>query len=177
MPSPRSNRACRMPLAAALLLACVATLVLPARAQAPQSLIHHPAPEFSRSDLAHHRVDLAALRGKVVLLNFWATWCAPCRLEMPRFIDWQKQYGPQGLQIVGVSIDDATTPVRPFVEKLRVNYPILMGDARLGERYGGVLGVPVTFLIDRRGIVRARFDGAADLPTLQRQLRQLLAAR
>ncbi len=147
------------------------------QAQETRSLVHHPAPEFARPDLGHHRVDLAALRGKVVLLNFWATWCAPCRLEMPRFIEWQKQYGPQGLQIVGVSIDDDAAPVRPFVEKLRVNYPVLMGDARLGERYGGVLGVPVTFLIDRKGIVRARFDGAADLAAVEKQIHQLLAER
>ncbi|MGA7522472.1 MAG: TlpA disulfide reductase family protein [Acidobacteriaceae bacterium] len=161
----------------ALLVALLAFLPTPAAAQASRALVSHPAPEFARPDLAHHRVGLAALRGKVVLLNFWATWCAPCRLEMPHFVGWQNQYGSEGLQIVGVSIDDDATPVRPFVEKLHVNYPILMGDARLGERYGGVLGVPVTFLIDRQGIVRARIDGAANLPALEKQIRQLLAER
>jgi thiol-disulfide isomerase/thioredoxin len=160
-----------------LLLAVTAGLALPSGAQPTRSLVNHAAPEFARPDLAHHRIDLAALRGKVVLLNFWATWCAPCRLEMPHFVDWQNQYGPRGLRIVGASIDDDATPVRPFVEKLRVNYPILMGDAPLGERYGGVLGVPVTFLIDRKGIVRARFDGAADLPTIEKQVRALLNER
>lgn len=176
MSNPRSSRAGRRTLlAAAWLLACTAALAPAARAQAPASLVHHAAPEFALPDLAHHRVDLAALRGKVVLLNFWATWCAPCRLEMPRFVQWQKQYGPQGLQIVGVSIDDDAAPVGPFVAKMHLDYPVVMGDARLGQRYGGVLGVPVTFLIDRKGIVRARIDGAADLPALEKQIRQLLA--
>lgn len=160
-----------------LVLASMAALALPVCAQPSPSLVDHRAPEFALPDLAHHRVDLAALRGKVVLLNFWATWCAPCRLEMPRFVEWQKQYGPQGLQIVGVSIDDDATPVHPFVETMHINYPILIGDARLGERYGGVMGVPVTFLIDRHGIVRARIDGATDLAAIEKQIRQLLATR
>jgi len=176
MSSPRSSRGIFHRSAAGLLLACVAA-VMPAvvRAQPSPSLVHHPAPEFARPDLAHHRIDLAALRGKVVLLNFWATWCAPCRLEMPRFVDWQNQYGAQGLQIVGVSIDDTAAPVGPFAEKMHLNYPVIMGDARLNQLYGGVYGVPVTFLIDRKGIVRARIDGGADLLALEKQLRQLLA--
>jgi thiol-disulfide isomerase/thioredoxin len=159
------------------LLVLALSMAIPAHAQPAPSLVHRPAPEFALPDLQQHPVDLAALRGKVVLLNFWATWCGPCRLEMPRFVDWQKQYGPQGLQIVGVSIDDSAAPVRPFVQKLHVNYPILMGDAHLNERYGGVFGVPVTFLIDRQGIVRARIDGGVDLPALEKQIRQLLTAR
>lgn len=157
---------------AALLLVFAAAL---AQGQKPSALVHHAAPEFARPDLAQHRVDLASLRGKVVLLNFWATWCAPCRLEMPRFVEWQKQYASQGLQIVGVSIDDDAAPVRPFVEKMHLDYPVVMGDARLNTLYGGVYGVPVTFVIDRQGIVRARIDGGADLPALEKQLRQLLA--
>lgn len=171
MRSPRRNSLC---IAAALLMALA--LSVAARAQRPASLVHHPAPEFTRPDLAQHRIDLAALRGKVVLLNFWATWCAPCRLEMPHFVAWQNQYGPKGLQIVGVSIDDSAAPVGPFVQKMHLNYPVVMGDARLDTLYGGVYGVPVTFLIDREGIVRARIDGGADVSALEKQVRQLLAA-
>jgi peroxiredoxin len=143
-------------------------------AQEPVSLIGRRAPEFSLDDLHGTHVDLARDRGKVVLLNFWATWCGPCKLEMPRFMEWQKEYGSRGLQVVGVSIDDSASPARAFVEKLHLDYPVVMGSAKLGEQYGGVLGVPVTFLIDRAGIVRARFDGAEHLGAEEREVRGLL---
>ncbi len=144
------------------------------RAQAPVSLVGKHAPEFALEDLHGTRVDLAGDRGKVVLLNFWATWCAPCKVEMPQFMEWQKEYGPRGLVVIGVSIDDNAAPARAFVEKLHLNYPVVMGNAKLGARYGGVLGVPVTFLIDRTGMVRARFDGEEHLAAEERQMRGLL---
>lgn len=138
------------------------------------SLVGHAAPRFTRVDLDGHAISLAQYRGKVVLLNFWATWCAPCRIEMPRFVEWQQRYGAQGLQILGVSIDDDEPPVRSFASELRLNYPIVMGDAKLGRRYGGVLGVPITLLIDRRGIVRERLEGEQDLNAVERKIEQLL---
>ena len=155
----------------------LAGLIAPAfsRASAAGSLLNRPAPAFTRFDLNHRQIDLAQYRGKVVLLNFWATWCAPCRVEMPRFVQWQKRYGPAGLQVLGVSMDDDEAPVLEFTRKLQVNYPVMMGDAKLGERYGGVLGVPVTFLIDRHGIIRARTEGETSLPALEEQVRRLLA--
>ena len=160
-----------------LLVAC-AVLMLAwgggGRAQEPASLVGRRAPEISLESLQHTRVDLAQDRGKVVLLNFWATWCGPCKVEMPRFMEWQKQYGARGLQVIGVSIDDSAAPARAFVEKLDLNYPVVMGNAKLGEQYGGVLGVPVTFLIDRAGMVRARFDGEEHLAAEERQMRGLL---
>ena len=139
-------------------------------------LLNRPAPPFSRLDLHGARVSLAQYRGKVVLLNFWATWCAPCLVEMPRFVEWQKQYAAQGFQVLGVSIDDSPAPAARTAEKLRLDYPVVMGDATLAEQYGGVLGVPVTFLIDRRGIVRARIDGESDTRAMERAIRSLLAA-
>jgi len=148
------------------------------RGQQPASLVGRRAPEFSLPDLNHGQsVNLEQDRGKVVLLNFWATWCGPCKVEMPRFMQWQKQYGAQGFQVVGVSIDDSAAPARAFADKLHLNYPVVMGNAKLGERYGGVLGAPVTFLIDRAGIVRARFDGEEHLAAEERQLRALLQSR
>jgi peroxiredoxin len=144
------------------------------RAQEPRSLVGRRAPEFSLDDLHGTHVDLARDRGKVVLLNFWATWCAPCKVEMPRFMEWQREYGARGLVVIGVSIDDSAAPARAFVETLHLNYPVVMGNAQLGERYGGVLGVPVTFLIDRAGVVRARFDGEEHLGAEERQMRGLL---
>ena len=143
-------------------------------APAPDTLLHKPAPAFVRPDLAGRPVDLKAFRSKVVLLNFWATWCGPCQLEMPRFTSWQKQYGPRGLQILGISMDEEPDGVRKNVSKLQVNYPVVMGDERLGNQYGGILGLPVTFLIDRNGRVIARFAGEADLNAMEDQIKHLL---
>ncbi|MGA8110248.1 MAG: TlpA disulfide reductase family protein [Acidobacteriaceae bacterium] len=153
----------------------LATLLAGFPARATDSLLHRPAPLFALSDLHGVRVDLAKDRGKVVLLNFWATWCAPCRLEMPRFVAWQKQYGARGFQTIGVSIDDSAAPARALVDRMHLNYPVVMGSAQLGERYGGVMGVPVTFLIDRQGVVQARFDGGGHLDVMEREVERLLS--
>jgi cytochrome c biogenesis protein CcmG, thiol:disulfide interchange protein DsbE len=123
--------------------------------------IGQAAPNFSRSDLSHRKIVLSAYRGKVVLLNFWATWCEPCLIEMPTFVEWQKQYGSRNFQVIGISMDDAAPEVIATVSRLKLNYPVLMGDEYLGADYGGVLGLPVTFLIDRDGKIRARYQGDA----------------
>lgn len=135
------------------------------------------APEFLRPDLDGKPIDLDRLRGRVVLLNFWATWCAPCQVEMPAFAQWQRQFRARGLQVVGISMDDDSTPVRALAAKLKLDYPVAMGDARLGELYGGVLGLPLTYLIDRRGVVRARFQGESNLKEMETQLKALLNQR
>jgi len=153
-----------------LLGACFA----PCAAPLENSLLGHPAPTFSRVGLDGASIDLSQLRGKVVLLNFWATWCAPCQTEMPVFARWQRQYAVQGLQVVGISMDDDVAPVRQLTARLRPGYPIAMGDVQLGELYGGVLGLPLTYLIDRDGVVRARFQGETDAKTIEAQLKQML---
>jgi thiol-disulfide isomerase/thioredoxin len=142
---------------------------------ARDSLVNRRAPEFVRKDLSGARLDLKSFRGKVVLLNFWATWCAPCQVDMPVFATWQRQYGSDGFQTVAISMDDDAAPVRRLIPSLNLNYPVVMGDAKLGERYGGVLGLPLTLLIDRNGIVRGRFQGETDLKTIEKQLKMLLA--
>jgi peroxiredoxin len=146
-------------------------------AQAPDSLLHKPAPDFVRTDLGHERVNLAGYRGRVVLLTFWATWCAGCQIEMPRFVEWQNRYREDGLQIIGISMDDDAALVRTLTRKRHVNYPVIMGDAKLGRLYGGVLGLPVTFLIDRQGKVAARFKGETDLATMELEVQRLLRAQ
>lgn len=146
-------------------------------AQDSPNLVHKIAPEFVRTDLAGRKIDLKQFRGKVVLLNFWATWCGPCRVELPTFEKWQKKYGGNGLQVLAVSMDDAEAPVQRAVRRMHLGIPVVMGDAQLGEQYGGVLGLPVTFLIDREGRVVARIEGDADLTTLELQLQDLLAQR
>jgi len=153
-----------------------ALLTLPALAQGPASLVHKPAPPFVRTDLHHHSVDLSAYRDHVVLLNFWATWCAPCQVEIPRFVQWQTTYGTQGLQILGVSMEDDSAPALALTSRRHVNYPVVMGDAQLGRLYGGVLGLPVTFLIDRQGNIAAVYKGQANLNAMERDIRRLLSA-
>ncbi len=142
---------------------------------AAQDLLNKPSPGFSLKDLNGQTLRLASYRGKVVLLDFWATWCAPCQVEMPVFAAWQRQYRPQGLQVIGISMDDDAAPARRLVARLKLNYPVAMGDERLGARYGGVLGLPLTFLIDRDGVVRARFQGETDMKVIENRLKTLLA--
>lgn len=141
------------------------------------SLVNKKAPELTRKDLSGSELSLRGLHGKVVLLNFWATWCAPCQLEMPTFVKWQQQYAAQGLQVVGISMDDEAAPARRLAAKLKLNYPVAMGNAELGTRYGGVLGLPLTYLIDRNGVVRARFEGETDAGKIEKQLKLLLSQR
>lgn len=149
---------------------------LGARAQLAEarSIQGRPAPEFARNDLTGRAVDLRALRGKVVVLNFWATWCAPCLSEMPVFSAWQQDAALRGVQIVGVSMNDEPGPANAAVGRLHLGYPVVMGDAELARAYGGVLGLPVTFLIDRQGVVRKRYDGAADLAAMKQDIARLL---
>lgn len=169
----RSSTIKRVQAGLALLLAASAL-----RAAAPAgSLLHKPAPEFVRMDVNQRRVDLAQFRGSVVLLTFWATWCAPCQLEMPRFIDWQNRYAAQGFQVVAISMDDDQAPVIALTRKRHVNFPVIMGDEELGRLYGGILGLPVTFLIDRHGNIAARFKGEANLNAMKSTISELLSAR
>ena len=158
------------------LLAATVLCLLPFSGSAAP-LRHKPAPSFVRTDLQGKQVDLTALKGRVVLLTFWATWCQPCQAEMPRFIGWQSHYGPSGLQIVGVSMDDDEAPVRAMAQERGINYSVLMGDATLARSYGGVLGLPVTFLIDRKGRIVARFKGEADLGALERAIKRQIDTR
>ncbi len=141
------------------------------------SLINRKAPGFVRKDLSGARIDLKSFRGKIVLLNFWATWCAPCQVEMPVFANWQQQYGSQDLEVVGISMDDDPAPVRNLAAKLKLNYPVVMGDTTLADRYGGVLGLPLTYLIDRNGVVRAQFQGDIDPAVIGKRLKLILGRR
>ena len=141
---------------------------------AATSLLHNEAPEFVRVDLQHRKLDLHAYRGKVVLLDFWATWCASCQIEMPHFVAWQSKFGPRGLQIIGISMDDDPALARKLYKKMKLNYPVAMGDEKLGQLYGGVLGLPLTFLIDSQGKVQAQFRGETDLKLIEEQFKPLL---
>jgi len=134
----------------------------------------NPAPDFTLPQLNGASLQLSTYRGKIVLLDFWATWCEPCRQEIPAFVDLQNKYGAQGLQIVGVSMDDGPEPVQIFCQHFKMNYPVVMGNARLGDLYGGVLGLPIAFLIDRDGRIRKRHIGATDPAIIEKEIVGLL---
>ena len=119
-----------------------------------------PAPDFTLQSLDGKSIRLSDLRGKAVLLNFWATWCSPCKIEMPWFIELQKQYGSQGLQIVGVAMDDSSKEdIAKFASDMGVNYPVLLGKEAVGEAYGGVPALPETFFIGRDGKIVDKIIG------------------
>jgi thiol-disulfide isomerase/thioredoxin len=110
------------------------------------------APDFSLESLDGKNVRLSDLRGKAVLLNFWATWCGPCKIEMPWFVELQNQYGREGLQVIGVAMDDASKEdIAKFAKEMGVNYPILIGKESVGDQYGGIPALPETFFIGRDG--------------------------
>ncbi|MBI1739964.1 MAG: TlpA family protein disulfide reductase [Acidobacteriales bacterium] len=118
------------------------------------------APDFDLQSLEGKNVKLSDFRGKAVLLNFWATWCGPCKIEMPWFVELQQEYGPQGFQIVGVAMDDASNEdIAKFTKQMGVNYPILLGKEAVGQSYGGVNVLPTTFFVDRDGKLVAREFG------------------
>jgi len=132
------------------------------RANGPANgqLMGATAPDFELSAVDGKSLKLSSLRGKAVLLNFWATYCGPCKVEMPWFVELQKEYGPQGFQIVGVAMDDASTDdIAKFAKEMGVNYPILLGKEAVGLSYGGVNVLPTTFFLDRNGKVIAREFG------------------
>lgn len=113
------------------------------------------APDFTLRNLSDGKqIKLSSLRGKAVLVNFWATYCGPCKIEMPWLDELQKKYGPQGLQILGVAMDETDDkPITDFVHKMGVNYTILKGSNSVGDLYGGVDRLPLTYFVDRSGKV------------------------
>ena len=131
----------------------------------------HPfAPDFSLPNMTGQQLKLSDYRGKVVLLDFWATWCGPCREEIPHFVELQKKLGDRGFQIIGVSMDDGPEPVRDFYRQFKINYPVVMGNAKIGELYGGVLGLPIAFVIGRDGRIYSKHIGATDISSLEREI-------
>jgi cytochrome c biogenesis protein CcmG/thiol:disulfide interchange protein DsbE len=160
----------------ALLLVCHSAC-LTAQTVASSSLVNRRAPDFQRQSLRHRTISLKDYRGNVVLLDFWATWCAPCLTELPRFVAWQRQYGPRGLQVIAISMDDDAQPARLAAQKYALNFPVIMGDAKLGELYGGILGLPVTFIIDAKGTVRFEHQGIVKPDALQNEIQELLPSR
>lgn len=120
----------------------------------------HPAPEFALKDADGKTVRLEEYKGKVVLLDFFATWCGPCKIETPWLVELQKEYGSQGLQVVGIAMDDSgKDDIEKFAKDMGVNYPVLLGKEAVGDAYGGVPALPESFFIGRNGKIVERIIG------------------
>jgi thiol-disulfide isomerase/thioredoxin len=132
--------------------------------------------DFTMKDLDGKDVSLSSFKGKVILLNFWATWCGPCKAEIPMFVELQKQYAKQGFTVVGYSIDDDAPKARAFATEFKMNYPILLGLGRedVQEAYGPMWGIPVSVMIDRNGKVCQKHTGLPSRNALEKEIKALL---
>jgi thiol-disulfide isomerase/thioredoxin len=131
---------------------------------------------YTLKDANNQDVRLSDFKGKVILLDFWATWCGPCKVEIPWFVEFQEKYGPAGLQVVGVSVDDTQEKLTPFVEQFKMNYAVLqgLGHDDLQEEYGPLWGIPVTMLISRDGRICSRHTGMGTKEDFENTIKALL---
>jgi peroxiredoxin len=139
-------------------------------------LLGKPAPGFALRNLAGHPVSLADYRGKAVLINFWATWCAPCQVEMPWFIALQQKYASQGFTVLGIDKDypEDLSKVPGFVKKMNLNYPVLYGNSKAYAAYDCCDYLPTSYYVDRAGTVRIATVGLGERDTVESYIRQLL---
>jgi len=145
-----------------------------------QEIIGKKAPDFELNDLNGNKVKLSDFKGKVVMLNFWASWCGPCRMEIPDLINIQEKHKKDGLIIIGITIPSSGTPeqVKKFAESYKINYILVTGSnteiMTIATSYGGVRAVPTTFLIDRDGIVRHQWIGARSKDDFMKEVKKYL---
>ncbi|MEW6501853.1 MAG: TlpA disulfide reductase family protein [Thermodesulfobacteriota bacterium] len=135
-----------------------------------------PMPRFALPSVTDGKaIDSNAFKGKALLVNFWATWCPPCRKEIPSLIELQNKYAARGFSVIGLSTDQGgSSLVAKFAQKMNINYPVAIADNDTPRNFGNILGIPTTFLVDREGNVRKRYDGYVDHETLERDLLQIL---
>jgi peroxiredoxin len=167
-----------MALAVVALLAIITSLTwsspLQNRSQvaADQSAV---APNWELKDVNDKTIHSADFKGKIIILDFWATWCAPCRVEIPGFIALQKKYSQQGLVVVGASVDEGgASMVKQFMEKLSVNYPVVLADEKMQDQFGGIEVVPTTFVIDREGHIVKKYFSLTDESEFEQEIKPLL---
>jgi peroxiredoxin len=158
-------------------------IALGAQAEAAQSSACDKNPKaanlnFVLKDASGKDFNLASQKGKVILLDFWATWCPPCKVEIPWFVEFQEKYGPRGFIVIGVSVDDPASALKPFGDKYKVNYPMLVGDGRndiKGPRgYNAAWGLPKTFVIGRDGNICRTHVGLSVKEHFEQQIKSLL---
>jgi peroxiredoxin len=164
-----------LPISVALLLAACTTAPEAVNSGLKGERDRKPAPEFSLQDADGRTVQLSDYRGKVVLLNFWATWCGPCKVEIPWFVEFERKHKDRGFAVVGVSMDeDGWQAVKPFVSELGINYRILLGSDSIAQLYGGVDSLPTTFVIDREGRIAAVHIGLVSKRSYEKDIDEIL---
>ena len=131
---------------------------------------------FTLKDMNGKALNLASLKGKVILLDFWATWCGPCKVEIPGFVELQTKYKAKGLVVVGLSVDDTVEQLKPFVAQYKMNYPVLLGlgNDAIQEAYGPIWGLPTTFLIGRDGKICKKHMGLTTKEQFEKEILGLL---
>ena len=152
-------------------------------------LLHKPAPDFTLLDLSGKKVSLASYKGKAVLINFWATWCGPCKIETPWLVELNNQYAPQGLEIVGISTEgddlqkgdkegwaNDKAAIEKFVQQEKVPYTVLMDGDSISRPYGGVEELPTSFFVDRNGTVVATQLGLTSKEDIESNIKKALSA-
>ena len=138
----------------------------------------HAAPDFALKDADGKTVRLSDYKGKVVLLDFWATWCGPCKMEIPWLMDFERQHKHEGFSVLGVSMDeDGWQAVKPFMSDVGINYRVVMGNDATADEYGGIEALPTTFLIDRDGKIAAVHVGLTSRSEIEHGIEQLLQAK
>ena len=133
------------------------------------------APDFDLASLDGRQISLSEFRGKVVILDFWATWCKPCKLELPHFVALQQEFDKEVLQIIGISLDKVSSDeVASFVKEWKIPYIVVMGNGEVARSYGGIRGIPTTFVIDKQGNIYKKYIGYRDKEIFERDVRALL---
>ena len=136
-----------------------------------RSEMNESLPDFEFTDMLGNRLSNEEIKGKVTLVNFWATWCGPCIIEIPEFVVLYDDWQDRPFEIIGVSMDDdGFDLVRPFAEDLVMNYPVVIDDGTLAEQFGGVYGLPTTFLVDEHGTITDRFIGIFPVEELREEM-------